>query len=305
MNPVTQLQCVLESNQFAVTAEIGPPKGADPTSISQKASVLYGYADAYNITDNQTAVVRLSSIAGAIHVKKQKMEPIVQMACRDRNRIALQSDILGASSLGVHNMLFVTGDHQSKGNHPMAKGVFDIDSVHLIGIARQLRDEGVFQSQDEIRKGKPSIFIGAVENPFATPLDIRVDRLEKKIEAGAQFIQTQSVFNIDRFTRWMGEITDRGLDKQVHILAGITPIKSQRMLNRMRFHVPGVDIPDDIAYHLESAQDIQIAAKEISIDLIKRIKKIKGVHGIHLSAIFWENIIPEIITKSQIGPKYR
>ena len=305
MKPVSQLQQTFDSKHFAVTAEIGPPKGADPMSIVQKASMLHGYADAYNITDNQTAVVRLSSLAGAIHVKNQQMELIVQMGCRDRNRIALQSDILGASSLGVHNMLFVTGDHQSKGNHPMAKGVFDIDSVQLIAIARQLRDDGVFQSKDEIKRGKPSIFIGAVENPFATPLDIRVDRLEKKIKAGAQFIQTQSVFNIDRFTEWMQEITERGLDKQVHILAGITPIKSHRMLNRMRFHVPGVDIPDEIAQQLESSQDIQAKAIDISIDLIQEIKQIKGVHGIHISAIFWEKIIPDLIKQTRIGPKYR
>ena len=305
MKSVSKLQRILESKNFAVTAEIGPPKGADPISILKKASVLHGYADAYNITDNQTAVVRLSSLAGAIHVKNQKKEPIVQMACRDRNRIALQSDILGASSLGIHNMLFVTGDHQSKGNHPMAKGVFDIDSIQLIEIARQLRDDGIFQSKDEIKKGNPSIFIGAVENPFATPLEIRVDRLEKKINAGVQFIQTQSVFNIDRFTEWMKEVTNRGLDKRVHILAGITPIKSQRMLDRMRFHVPGVDIPDDIAQQLESTQDIQTKSIEITIDLIQKIKKIKGVHGIHISAIFWENIIPELINQTNIGPKYR
>lgn len=294
----SNLEKVLSSGKFAITAEIGPPKGADSNKIKEKAEILKGYADAYNITDNQTAVVRLSSMGGSFLLLRLNLEPIMQITCRDRNRIALQSDVLGAAAIGVRNILFITGDHQSFGNHPDAKGVFDLDSIQLIQIVRDMRDKGIFQSGDKISSGNPEIFIGAAANPFAEPYELRVDRLEKKIEAGADFIQTQSVFNLDRFNDWMDEVRSRNLDKKIHILAGITPLKSLKMTERMKFHVPGVDIPDRIYERMKKATDIKSEGCNLALELIDDIKKIKGIHGLHITALFWEDIIPYLVKES-------
>jgi 5,10-methylenetetrahydrofolate reductase len=299
----SNLHRVLANKKFAVTCEIGPPKSADKKIIETKSMMLKGYADAYNITDNQTAVVRLSSLASSLHVLNQGLEPIYQISCRDRNRIALQSDILGAVSHGISNMLFITGDHQSVGNHPQAKGVFDIDSIQLIQIARNMRDKGIFQNGEPLKSRFNNMFIGGVCNPFATPYEYRVYRLEKKIIAGVDFIQTQSVFNIHRFVKFMDEVRSQGLDKKVFIIAGITPMRSERMLHRMKFHVPGVDIPDEIYYRLLDADDFQQESKDITIDLISSIQEISGVHGIHITALFWESIIPEILTNCGFYPR--
>ena len=304
MNHKTNLEKVLSEGRFAVTAEIGPPKGSDAEKIISKTEFLKGYADAFNITDNQTAVVRLSSFAGCVILLKQGLEPIMQITCRDRNRIALQSDVLGASSIGIKNILFLTGDHQSFGNHPRAKGVFDIDSIQLIKIIRDMRDNGIFQSGDKILSGNPDIFIGAAANPFADPFEIRAERLEKKIEAGVDFIQTQSVFNIDKFKFWMDEICSRGLDKKIHILAGITPLKSLKMTERMKYFVPGVDIPDDIYNRMKNSKDQKKEGHDIAIELINEIRKINGIHGMHITALFWEDIIPTLVKESNLFPRY-
>ncbi len=303
MNHKSNLQQVLEEGLFAVTAEIGPPKGSDPEKITKKAKMLKGYADAFNITDNQTAVVRMSSMAGCCLLRKMGMEPIMQMTCRDRNRIALQSDVLGASAVGIKNMLFLTGDHQSFGNHPEAKGVFDIDSMQLIQMIKNMRDDGIFQNGDEVLARNPDVFIGAAANPFADPFELRVDRLRKKIRAGADFIQTQSVYNLNKFNMWMDEIRSNGLDKKVHILAGVTPLKSLRMTERMKFHVPGVDIPDSIYNRMKNATDPKDEGYKISIELINEIKKIKGVHGIHITALFWEDIVPSLVKETGFYPR--
>lgn len=303
MNHKSNLQQVLEEGLFAVTAEIGPPKGSDPEKITKKAKMLKGYADAFNITDNQTAVVRMSSMAGCCLLRKMGMEPIMQMTCRDRNRIALQSDVLGASAVGIKNMLFLTGDHQSFGNHPEAKGVFDIDSMQLIQMIKNMRDDGIFQNGDEILARNPDVFIGAAANPFADPFELRVDRLHKKIRAGADFIQTQSVYNLNKFNMWMDEIRSNGLDKKVHILAGVTPLKSLRMTERMKFHVPGVDIPDSIYNRMKNATNPKDEGYKISIKLINEIKKIKGVHGIHITALFWEDIVPSLVKETGFYPR--
>jgi methylenetetrahydrofolate reductase (NADPH) len=303
MNYRSNLKRVLSDGKFAITAEIGPPKGADPNKIIDKAETLKGYADAYNITDNQTAVVRLSSIGGSVILLKKGLEPIMQITCRDRNRIALQSDVLGATSVGIRNILFITGDHQSSGNHPGAKGVYDLDSIQLIKIVLDMRDKGIFQSGDKILAGNPNVFIGAAANPFADPYDFRVDRLEIKIEVGADFIQTQSVFNLDKFNNWMDEVRSRGLDKKVHILAGITPLKSLKMAERMKFHVPGVDIPNKIYNEMKNADDPEKVGYEIALNLINEVKKIKGVHGLHITALFWEDIIPNLIMESGFFPR--
>jgi len=298
------LEKVLSDGKFAVTAEIGPPKGSNPNSIIEKAEILKGCADAFNVTDNQTAVVRLSSISGCFILLKMNLEPIMQISCRDRNRIALQSDVLGASAIGIRNILFITGDHQSFGNHPEAKGVYDLDSIQLIQIVKNMRDNGIFQSGDKILSGNPDIFIGGVANPFADPFEFRVDRLEKKIEAGSDFIQTQSVFNMDKFNIWMDEVRSRGLDKKVHILAGITPLKSLKMAERMKFHVPGVDIPNEIYDRMKKAKDPSKEGYMIAHDLINKVKKIKGIHGIHITALFWENIIPNLVKETRLYPRF-
>ena len=299
----SNLEKVLSDGKFAVTAEIGPPKGSDPNKIEEKSEILKGYADAFNLTDNQTAVVRLSSLGGCLIILKMNLEPIMQISCRDRNRIALQSDVLGATAVGVRNILFITGDHQSFGNHPDAKGVYDLDSIQLINIVKNMRDNGIFQSSDEILSGNPNVFIGAAANPFADPFDFRVDRLEKKIDAGSDFIQTQSVFNLDKFNVWMDEVRSRGLDKKVHILAGITPLKSLKMTERMKFHVPGVDIPNEIYERMKKAKDQSKEGYDIAFDLIREVKKIKGIHGLHITALFWENIIPSLVRDTGLYPR--
>jgi len=303
MDYKSNLQKVLDEDLFAVTAEIGPPKGSDPEKITKKAEMLKGYADAFNITDNQTAVSRMSSMAGCCILLKEKMEPIMQMTCRDRNRIALQSDVLGSSAVGIKNILFLTGDHQSFGNHPQAKGVFDIDSMQLIQMVKNMRDEGVFQNGDEILARNPNVFIGAAANPFADPFELRIHRLRKKIGAGADFIQTQSVYNLDKFNLWMDEVCSDGLDRKVHILAGVTPLKSLRMTERMKFHVPGVDIPDEIYNRMKNAADPKDEGYKISLELINELKKIKGVHGIHITALFWEDIVPVLVKETGIYPR--
>jgi len=299
----TNLERVLSEGKFAVTAEVGPPKGSDPEKITSKAKIVKSFADAFNITDNQTAVVRLSSMGGSVILLNMGLEPIMQITCRDRNRIALQSDVLGAASLGIKNMLFLTGDHQSFGNHPQAKGVYDIDSIQLVKIIKDLRDQGIFASGDKVLAKNPDVYIGAAANPFADPFEIRVDRLETKVDAGADFIQTQSVFNVEKFNTWMDEVCSRGLDKKVHILAGITPLKSLKMTERMKFYVPGVDVPDSIYNRIKKAEDPKQEGFDIALELIDEIKKIKGIHGLHITALFWEDIVPSLVNESGLYPR--
>lgn len=303
MNYRSNLEQVLSKGKFAVTAEIGPPKGSDPDKITRKGEITKGCADAFNVTDNQTAVVRMSSMASSCILLKMGLEPVMQITCRDRNRIALQSDVLGASAIGIKNILCITGDHQSFGNHPGSKGVYDIDSIQFLQTIKNMRDLGVFQSGDKILSGKPDIFIGAAANPFADPYEFRVDRLEKKIEAGADFIQTQSIFNVNKFNIWMDEVRSRGLDRKVHIIAGVTPLKSLKMTDRMKFHVPGVDIPEHIADRMKNSGDPKGEGYKIALELINDIKKIKGVHGLHITALFWEDIIPSLVQESGFLPR--
>jgi 5,10-methylenetetrahydrofolate reductase len=294
----SRLQSILSEGRFAITAEIGPPKSADPHKIRDKALLLEGCADAFNVTDNQTAVVRMSSLAGSVLLLQMEFEPIMQMTCRDRNRIGLQSDVLGATALGIRNILCLTGDHQSFGNHPEAKGVFDIDSLQLLQIIKKMQDEGVFQSGDPLRGTRPTAFLGAAANPYADPYEIQVDRLRKKIDAGAQFIQTQSVYNLEKFTTWMDEVRAQGLDKKVHILAGVTPLKSVKMAERMKFHVPGTDVPDTVFEQIRNAADPAKEGYAIALNTIRELRHLKGIHGIHITALFWEEIIPALVRES-------
>lgn len=305
MHYKSNLHKILTKSIFGITAEIGPPKGSDKNIIIDKAQILKNYADAFNVTDNQTAVVRMSSISASKILIDINVEPIMQITCRDRNRIAIQSDILGASALGIKNILCLTGDHQSFGNHPESKGVFDIDSIQLIQIVKNMIDKGIFQNGEIIRSNRPEFYIGAATNPFSDLTEFIVDRLEKKIEAGIDFIQTQSIFNLDKFNSWMDEIRSRGIEKRIHIIAGITPLKSKKMANRMRYHVPGVDLPIEIYKRIEKSENPIEEGFEISLELINKIKKINGVNGIHITALFWENIIPDLINKSGLTKNHR
>ena len=302
----SNLEILLRSRQFAVTAELGPPRGADRSVIEKKAAILKGYGDAFNITDCQTAVVRMSSIASGRIVLDAGLEPIIQMTCRDRNRIAIQSDLLGAAALGAKNLLCLTGDHQKFGDHPMAKGVFDIDSVQLIQMVKILRDEKKFQSGQELKASEPRFFIGAAENPFADPFKFRAIRLAKKITAGADFIQTQIIYNVKKFKEWMTMVTDMGLHEKAFILAGVAPLKSAGMAKHMKYNVPGMDVPDEVMNRMTAASAAKKGKEEgikICLEVIEEVREIKGVSGVHIMAVEWEEAVPEIVKKARLHPR--
>lgn len=302
MKSGSNLEKVLEGGYFAVTAEVGPPKGALSTVIKRKGELLKFYCDAMNVTDNQTAIVRMSSWSGCIILKEMGIDPVMQMVVRDRNRIAIQSDILGAVALGIRNVLCLSGDHQKFGNHPTAKGVYDIDSIQLIQAFKAMRDDRKFMCGEDI-SGEIPLYIGAVENPFADPFEYRVHRLAKKIKAGADFIQTQAVFDVNKFKKWMDMVRDEGLDKQVHILAGIIPIKSVGMARYMRDNVSGISVPDEIVVRMEEAKDAKEEGVNIAIEIIDQIKEIEGIHGIHIMAVAWEDIVPVIVERAGLLPR--
>jgi methylenetetrahydrofolate reductase (NADPH) len=298
------LEKVLRSGQFAVTGECGPPKGADPEVVRKKCALLKGNADAFNITDNQTAVVRMSSIGASVIMMQEGLEPTMQMVCRDRNRIAMQSDILGAAALGIKNLLCLSGDHQKFGNHPQAKNVFDLDSIQLINMVRVMRDEAKFQCGEEI-KGVPRLFIGAAENPFADPFEIRVPRLAKKVAAGVEFIQTQCIFNIPKFREWMKGVVERGLHEKVYILGGVTPFKSFGMARYMGSSVPGMDVPDELLQRMKGTPKENQAEEgiKIAVETIQQLREIPGVAGVHIMAIEWEEKVGEIAQKAGLLPR--
>jgi 5,10-methylenetetrahydrofolate reductase len=302
MKAGTNLEKVLESGRLAVTTEAGPPKGTNAEVIQRKADLLRSCCDAVNVTDNQTAIVRMSSLAGCMLLKQQGVEPVMQIVCRDRNRIAIQSDVLGAIALGIGNILCLSGDHQKLGNHPEAKGVFDIDSTQLIQTLKNMRDEKKFINGDEVA-GEVPLFIGAAANPFADPFELRVARLAKKIKAGADFIQTQAVYDVAKFARWMEMVTERELDKKTHILAGVIPIKSAGMARYMRDYVAGVSIPDEVVTRMEKAESAEEEGVKIALELIEQLKEIPGVHGIHIMAIGWEKKVPEIVEQAGLLPR--
>ncbi len=300
----SRLKKVLTAGAFAVTAECGPPKGADPEVIRKKGSLLKGYVDSVNVTDNQTGVVRLSSLASCAILRQQGLDPVLQMVTRDRNRIALQSDVLGASALGIRNILCLTGDHQSLGNQQEAKGVYDVDSMQLIKIVREMRDNGIILGGDQLSSA-PDLFIGAVENPFGDPKAYRVARLAKKVRAGAEFIQTQCIYNLPFFRQFIDRVADRGLMERVYLLGGITPLKSVRMAEYMKNNVAGMDIPDEIIARMKG-----VAVKEqrregiaIAVETIEALKGMKGVAGVHIMAIEWEEAVSEIVEKAGLLPR--
>ncbi|TET42324.1 MAG: methylenetetrahydrofolate reductase [Dehalococcoidia bacterium] len=304
MKTKSNLERVLELGQFAITSEIGPPQSADPEVIRRKARLLKGHVDAFNVTDGQTAVVRMASWAACLIGKEEGLDPIIQMTCRDRNRIALQMDVLGAAALGINNVLCLTGDHQKFGNHPEAKSVFDLDSIQLIQVVKNMRDEKRFQCGDEMAL-EPHFFIGAAANPFADPFEFRVTRLAKKVAAGADFIQTQIVYNVDKFAEWMKRARDRGLHEKVKILAGVAPVKSVGAARYMKTRVPGMDVPDNVIERLRGVPKEQVPKEGIKlcVDIINQVSQIEGVAGIHLMAIEWEEVVPEIVEAAGLLPR--
>ncbi|MBU4319597.1 MAG: methylenetetrahydrofolate reductase [Nitrospinae bacterium] len=302
MKAGSNLEKVLEGGYFTVTAEVGPPKGTLANVVKRKGELLKSYCDALNVTDNQTAIVRMSSWSGCILLKDMGIDPVMQMVVRDRNRIAIQSDILGAVALGIRNVLCLSGDHQKFGNHPTAKGVYDIDSIQLIQTLKTMRDEKKFMNGEDI-SGEVQLFIGAAENPFADPFEYRVMRLVKKVKAGADFIQTQGIFDVGKFIKWMGMVRDQELDKKVHILAGVIPIKSVGMARYMRDNVSGISVPDAIVTRMEGAKDVKEEGVQIALETIDQIKEIDGIHGIHIMAVAWEDIVPVILERAGLLPR--
>ncbi|HDL08680.1 MAG TPA: methylenetetrahydrofolate reductase [Desulfobacteraceae bacterium] len=304
MKSGSNLEKVLKSGEFAFTGELGPPRGADVEAVRKKVNYLKGFVDCVNITDNQTAMVRMSSWAASIILVQEGLEPNYQMVCRDRNRLAMQSDILGAYALGIRNVLCLSGDHQQFGDHPQAKGVFDIDSMQLIGMVKKMRDEGKFLGGDEI-KTPPEMFIGAAANPFADPFEWRVYRLAKKIKSGADFIQTQCIYNMEKMRKWVQQANDMGLTEKVYILAGITPMKSVGMAKYMKNKVPGMDVPDEVIKRLQGVEKKKQADEGIKMacEQIEEFKEMKGVAGVHLMAIGWEHKVPEIAERAKVLPR--
>jgi methylenetetrahydrofolate reductase (NADPH) len=304
MTAGSNLEKILKSGQKAVTCECGPPRGADAEHFRHKASFLKGVGDAVNVTDNQTAVVRFCSLAACRILLDMGLEPVMQMVTRDMNRIGLQSNVLGAAALGIKNLLCLTGDHQSFGDHPQAKNVHDLDSVMLLHAVKTMRDEGKMISGTEVQ-GRPQMFLGAAANPFADPQEFRVVRMGKKIAAGAQFIQTQCIYNMERFAQFVEMANDMGLTQKCYILAGITPLKSVGMANYMKKFVPGLDVPDSYITRLRGVPKDKQAEEgiKIAVEQIQQCLEMKGIAGIHLMAIEWEEKAPEILKAAGLLPR--
>ena len=312
----TNLERVLAAGHFAVTGEIGPPKSFDADVIRKKAELIEGCVDAANVTDNQTGIVRMSSIGTGIILIQEGLEPIVQMTCRDRNRLAIQSDLLGAAAHGIGSVLCLSGDHQSFGNHPGAKNVHDIDSMQLVHMVKEMRDPGKFECGEEIKGGGPPFFVGAAANPFAEPIDLRPYRLAKKAAAGADFIQTQLIYDMDMFRDYMRRVVDLGVHEKTAILAGVGPLKSAGMARYMRDNVPGMRVPDAVVQRMEGAvagidkedktarqEAWRAAGIELCIEQIEQIKEIEGIAGIHIMAIEWEAAIRAIVEGAGLLPR--
>jgi len=300
----SNLEKVLKAGHFAFTGECGPPKGANVEHLKEKVAHLKNVVDAVNVTDNQTAVVRMSSWAASTIMLQEGVEPNFQMVVRDRNRLAIMSDILGVSAMGIRNMLCLSGDHQRFGNHPQSKNVYDIDSMQLIALVKKMRDEGLFMNDEEIDM-PPRLFVGAAANPFSEPYEFRPYRLAKKVEAGADFIQTQCIYNMERFRDFMKQVVEMGLHEKCAILAGVTPMKSVGMAKYMSKMVPGMDVPDELIQRLQGAGKGKVAEEGIrfALEQIQEFQEMEGVAGVHLMAIEWEHRVPEIAERAGMLPR--
>jgi methylenetetrahydrofolate reductase (NADPH) len=327
----SNLEKALKAGHFVATGELGPPQSADRHEIEHKARFLQGIVESVNITDNQTAVVRMSSISVAVMLMELGIEPNIQMTCRDRNRIAIQSDLLGAYALGCRNLLCLTGDHQTFGNHPQAKNVHDLDSISLLQVCQALRDEKVFECGDAVKGQEPRFFLGAAANPFADPFEFRPYRLGKKINAGADFVQTQIIFNVPKWQEYMRRVVDLGLHEKTYILAGVAPMRSLGAARYMATKVPGMEVDPEYIERMrnstrglpsikeikamddpaeaKAARQARKAASEaegiqICVDIINACKEMEGVAGVHIMAIEWEEAVDSIVKTCKIGPKY-
>ncbi len=303
MKSGSNLEKVFAAGHFAVTAELGPPKGNDVTVIQRKVDFLRGYVDAVNVTDNQAAIVRMSSIATCAFVIRMGMEPVMQMVTRDRNRIAMQSDIFGATALGIRNILCLTGDHHTFGNQVNAKNVHDLDSVQLIDMVRQMRDEGTLLGGEDKIDGAIKLFIGGAANPFGDPFEFRALRTAKKAAAGVDFVQTQCIYDMERFKEWMRMIRDLGVHEKVHIMAGVTPLKSAGMARYMAKNVSGITIPDAIIDRMAKAAKGTDEGIKLCVEQIRELREIEGVHGIHIMAIEGEQKISQITEMTGLLPR--
>jgi 5,10-methylenetetrahydrofolate reductase len=320
----SNLERVLRMGHFAVTAELGPPQNADGAVIRKKAALLKGNCDAVNLTDNQTAIVRMSSIGAGAIVLQEGLEPVIQMTCRDRNRLAIQSDLLGAYALGIRNLLCLSGDHQTFGNHPTAKNVYDVDSIQLVHMVASMRDERIFECGDEFKGQEPRFFVGAASAPFAGPVEFRPYRLAKKAQAGASFVQTQLVYDVDAFKVFMEKVRKMGLHEQVYILAGVGPLKSPGMAKYMKDSVPGLLVPDVLIERMTEAgapwagkskdeltkEDKKARSEawknegiQICIELIQQLREVEGVAGVHIMAIEWEEAVKPIVEGAGLLPR--
>jgi len=303
MKSGSHLEKIMEKGLFAVTAQLDPPKGNDVGVVKRKAESLRGYVDAINIMDNQTAIVRMCSMATGALLVQMGLEPVMQMVTRDRNRIAMQSDVLGATALGIKNILCLTGDHQRFGNQVDAKNVHDLDSIQLIDCLRTMRDEGTILGGEGKIEGQLGIFIGAAANPFADPFEFRVIRLAKKINAGADFIQTQSIYEMGRFKEWMKMARDRGLDERVHIMAGVTPLESVDMAQEMNENAPGIRIPDELISRMGKTENPAEEGIRICVEQIEELKETEGVHGVHIMAVECEDKLSQITEMAGLLPR--
>ena len=297
ISPQSNLQAVLDAGAFAVTCELGPPRGPDSQSVREKVELLRGYVDAASCTDNQGAALKMGNWGAALLCIQAGLEPIMQLSCRDRNRLAIQADVIAASAFGVRNFMSISGDSLVLGDHPMAKPVFDLQGIQLVRLLQRLRDDGITGAGDPIA-GDFSFFIGGAANPFAPPYGWRPLRLLKKAEAGQQFALTQMIFNVDRFKEWMSYVRDEGLDERVHIIAGVGPLKSARMAEFMKFKIAGMEVPDVVIERMRTAEKPRREGVKICVEIIEQVRDIKGVHGVHIMAIDWEQMVPRIVDRA-------
>jgi methylenetetrahydrofolate reductase (NADPH) len=301
---ISNLAAVLQAGHFAVAAELSPPRGVNLQAIARDAETMRGYADAVNVTDNQAATVHMASIPVATLLLRHGIEPVVQMTARDRNRLAIQADLLGASAMGLRNLLCLSGDHGIWGDHPEAKNVYDIDSMHMVRMVHNMCEHGILDNGRGISPA-PQFFIGAAANPFAPPYDFRPIRLGKKVAAGARFVQTQLIYNVERFRTYMARVRDMGLHEKVHILAGVGPVKSLGAAKFMATKVAGMEVPqaiiDRMAKTPKAAQPEE--GIEICVEIIEQVREIPGVAGIHIMAVHWAEAVPEIVRRAGLYPR--
>jgi methylenetetrahydrofolate reductase (NADPH) len=303
----SNLARLLSAGHFVVTAELSPPRSAQLASVEREIEILRDHVDAANVTDNQTANVRMSSIAVSTLLAQRGLEPVMQVTCRDRNRLAIQADLLGASAWGIRNLLCLSGDHGKWGDHPAALNVYDMDSMHLLRMVRNMVENGCYENGRPIPPPSPHLYVGAAANPFAPPYEYRPMRLAKKVAAGAHFIQTQIIYNVARFEEYMVQVRDLGLHERVHILAGVGPIKSAGAACFMAERVAGMDVPQAIVQRMAKTPKAAQPAEglEICIEILEQVRQIEGIAGVHVMAIQWPEAVPEIVKRSGLWPRPR